>query len=124
MNSGENINQMEKNSDNTQSTRPIANVGKRFYTWATMGTFAGASFLVGSIWAILNRLDVPSANSEIWPLIISTVIIIAFAFATEPEHKTLKHQKFQKALITIGNILLVYFAVVGGTTVVTQITGG
>ena len=115
--------QLEDNGDNVPSARPIANVGKRFYTWATLGTFAGASFLVSGLWALLKRLNIPTSTSEAWPLLFSVIIIVAFAFASEPEQTTRSHQKIQKGLVTVGNALLVYFAVVGGTAVVTKIVG-
>jgi len=120
---GTNHNTATENDDNVPSTRAVANVGKRFYTWATLGTFAGASFLVSSLWALLKRLNTPTSNSETWPLLFSFVIIIAFAFASQPEHKTYTHQKVQKGLLTVGNALLVYFAVVGATGIVNRVTG-
>ncbi|MFX1266011.1 MAG: hypothetical protein ACFFH0_11565 [Promethearchaeota archaeon] len=116
-----NGNQVKENDDNVPSVRAVANVGKRFYTWATLGTFAGASFLVSGLWALLKRLNISNCNSEVWPLVFSFIVIIAFAFASEPEHKTYIHQKVQKGLLTIGNALLVYFAVVGATGVVSAI---
>ncbi len=112
-----------ENGDNVPSARPVANIGKRFYTWATLGTFAGSSFLVGSLWALLKRLNVPTSSNEGWPLLFSFLIIVAFAFASEPEYHTRRHQKFQKGLVTIGNVLLVYLTVVGGTVVVTRGVG-
>ena len=124
MDSREDNSQTEEKGDNVISARPVANVGKRFYTWATLGTFAGASFLVSGLWALLKRLGAFNANSEAWPLLFSFVIVVAFAFASEPEHTTRMHQKVQKGLVTLGNALLVYFAVVGGTAVVTRAVGG
>ena len=114
---------LEENSDLVPSARPIANVGKRFYTWATLGTFAGASFLVSGLWTLLLRLNQSVFTSEAWPLLLSVVVVVAFAFASEPEQKTSRHQKVQKGLVTAGNILLVYFTVLGATTVVTQVVG-
>lgn len=118
-----NRSQVEENADFVPSTRPVANVGKRFYTWGTLGTFAGASFLVSSLWALLKRLNVPTSTSEAWPLLFSVVVIVAFAFATEPEDTTRTHQKIQKGLVTLGNALLVYFTVVGATAMVTAVVG-
>jgi len=110
-----------EDGDSQKSERPIANVGKRFYTWATLGTFAGACFLVSGVWALLTRLTDNFFTSEAWPLLFTVVVVVAFAFATEPEQKTSRNQKFQKGLVTIGNVLLVYFSVIGASTVVTQI---
>jgi NADH:ubiquinone oxidoreductase subunit 5 (subunit L)/multisubunit Na+/H+ antiporter MnhA subunit len=93
-----------------------ANVGKRFYTWATLGTFAGASFLVMAIWHILRRAagEASTFNHVGWPLLISAIVIIGFACATEPKaQQTLRHQKAQKCLIAVANTLLVFFAVIG-----------
>lgn len=118
-----NRSQVGENGDFVPSTRPVANVGKRFYTWATLGTFAGASFLVSSLWALLKRLNVPTSTSEAWPLFFSVVVIVAFAFASEPEDATRRHQKIQKGLVTLGNALLVYFTVVGATAMVTGVVG-
>ena len=118
-----NFSQVEENSDFVPSARPVANVGKRFYTWATLGTFAGASFLVSSLWALLVRLDVPTATNEAWPLLFSFLVIAAFAFASEPEQHTQRHQKIQKGLVTFGNALLVYFTVVGAAAMVTGVVG-
>ncbi len=120
MDSQRNDSQLIENGDFVPSARPVANVGKRFYTWATLGTFAGASFLVSGIWALLMRLDQNVFKSEAWPLLFSVVVVVAFAFATEPEQITSRHQKIQKGLVTAGNILLVYFTVLGATTIVTQ----
>jgi hypothetical protein len=116
-------NQVEEDGDLALSPRPIANVGKRFYTWATLGTFAGASFLVSSLWVIAKRLSIPFSSSEAWPLLFSVVVMVAFAFATEPGQPTRIHQKIQKGLVTVGNTLLVYFTVVGGSAVATGIIG-
>jgi len=118
-----NDSRLEENGDFVPSARPVANVGKRFYTWATLGTFAGASFLVSGLWALLKRLNVPTSTSEAWPLLFSVVVIVAFAFASQPEHTTTRHQKIQKGLVTAGNVLLVYFTVLGATTIVTQGVG-
>jgi len=113
--------ELQENGDFQMSERPIANVGKRFYTWATLGTFAGACFLVSGVWALLTRLTDNFFTSEAWPLLFTVVVVVAFAFATEPEQKTSRNQKFQKGLVTIGNVLLVYFSVIGASTVITQI---
>ena len=120
---GNNPKTAAENDDNVPSTRAIANVGKRFYTWATLGTFAGASFLVSGLWALLKRFNTPTCSSEVWPLLFSFIIIIAFTFASEPEHKTNTNQKVQKGLLTVGNALLVYFAVVGATGIVSRVVG-
>ena len=118
MNTQSTTTQFEQDDDFTRSARPVANVGKRFYTWATLGTFTGASFLVGGLWALMNRLNVPSCKSEGWPLLFSFLVIAAFAFASESEFATKRHQKVQKGLLALGNALLVYFIVVGGSGVV------
>ncbi len=120
MNQQRSNSELKENGDFVPSASPVANVGKRFYTWSTLGTFAGASFLVSGIWALLMRLKETAFTSEAWPLLFSVVVIVAFAFATEPEEITSRNQKIQKGLVTVGNILLVYFAVLGATTIVTQ----
>jgi len=100
---------------------PVANIGKRFYTWATLGTFSGAAFLVGGLWQMLKLLEFGGLEFTHpgWPLLLSAIVIIAFAFATEPvSQKTTRGQKAQKALITLANALLVFFAVMGGTATV------
>jgi hypothetical protein len=101
--------------------KPIANVGKFFYTWATLGTFAGATFLVSALWRVVKLLRICELEFEHpgWPLLFSAIVIIAFAFATEPvSQKTTKGQKAQKAIITLANTLLVFFTVLGGTKAV------
>lgn len=102
--------------DFDQDKRPIANVGKRFYTWATLGSFAGATFLVCSLWDVCQRLGGPGFEHEKWPMIFSVVVVGMFAFATEPSKKqhTNWNQKIQKGLIAVANILLVFFMAVGG----------
>jgi hypothetical protein len=104
-------------ADFTQDTRPVANIGKRFYTWATLGTFSGASFLVSGLWQTLKGFKIGGVEftHPSWPLLFSAIVMVAFAFATEPEHHTTIHQKVQKALITVANTLLVFFTVIGGT---------
>lgn len=102
--------------------KPIANVGKCFYTWATLGTFAGATFLVSALWRMLKLLEILELEFEHpgWPLLFSAIVIIAFAFATEPvSQKTTPGQKAQKAIITLANTLLVFFTVVGGEAAAT-----
>ena len=102
--------------------RPVANIGKRFYTWATLGTFSGASFLVSGICQTLKGLEIGGLQFTHlgWPLLFSAILVIAFSFATEPEVQiTTKPQKVQKALITLANTLLVFFAVIGGTAAIT-----
>ena len=106
-------------ADFAQDVRPVANIGKRFYTWATLGTFSGASFLVSGIWQTLQGFKAGGFEFTHlgWPLLFSAIVMIAFAFATEPEHHTTIHQKVQKALITVANTLLVFFTVIGGTAI-------
>ena len=105
---------VETDEDLVKSKRAAANVGKRFYTWATLGTFSGAAFLAGGLWTLVKRVGVKNAEGEGWPLLFSFLIVIAFAFASEPEYRTKRHQKVQKAILTLGNGLLLYFIVVGG----------
>ena len=102
---------------------PVANIGKRFYTWATLGTFAGAAFLVGGLWRMLKLLDFGHLEFTHpgWPLLLSAIVIIGFAFATEPvSQKTTRGDKAQKGLITLANTLLVFFTVIGGTEAVSS----
>jgi hypothetical protein len=111
--------QKQGTADFAHDVRPVANIGKRFYTWATLGTFSGASFLVSGIWQTLKGFKAGGfAFTHLgWPLLFSAIVMIAFAFATEPEHLTTVHQKVQKALITVANTLLVFFTVIGGTAI-------
>jgi len=104
--------------DFTRDSKPVANIGKRFYTWATLGTFAGASFLVSSLWQVVQNIGVPDGKEKWVPLILSAIVVGAFAFATEPAQKTAVHQKAQKGLIAVANTLLVFFTVVGGNALV------
>jgi hypothetical protein len=107
--------------DFAPDTRAVANIGKRFYTWATLGTFAGAAFLVGSLWQILRSVGGSVFEHLAWPLVLSVLVLTVFAFATEPgSQHTKRHQKVQKGLITLANALLVYFAVVGGSALLTK----
>ena len=110
----------EYGDDFTVDSRPVANIGKRFYTWATLGTFSGASFLVSALWQTLKKLGVGGLKFTHpgWPLLFSAIVVVAFAFATEPQHPTTLHQKVQKGLITVANTFLVFFTVMGGTSVV------
>lgn len=78
---------------------------------------------LGLLWALLIRLKVPTSTSEAWPLLFSVIVIVAFAFASEPEQITRRHQKIQKGLVTLGNALLVYFAVVGVAAMVKGVVG-
>ena len=120
-----NQNQQEKETSgdfNKDEKKPIANVGKCFYTWSTLGTFAGATFLVSGIWQVLKLLEIGECKFTHlgWPLLFSAIVLISFAFITEPEsQKTTGGQKAQKAVITLANTLLVFFTVVGGPKVVT-----
>lgn len=75
----------EEDDDFKRSRRPVANVGKRFYTWATLGSLSGAAFLVGAMWTTIKRLGLPGAGSEALPLCFSFLVIAAFAFASQPE---------------------------------------
>jgi hypothetical protein len=112
----------QRTGDFDPDVRRVANVGKRFYTWATLGTFAGASFLVTAIWQILQRLGTGEDQFTHlgWPLLLAAIVVILFAFATEPKaQKTTRAQKTQKALITVANTLLVFFAAVGESAIVT-----
>ena len=112
--------QKQDTSDFALDSRPVANIGKRFYTWATLGTFAGASFLVSGFWQTLKRFEIGGLKLTHpgWPLLFAAIVVVAFAFATEPEQQTTTaQQKIQKILITIANTLLVYFTVIGGTTI-------
>ena len=108
----------EEDDDFKRSRRPVANVGKRFYTWATLGSLSGAAFLVGAMWTTIKRLGLPGAQNEALPLCFSLLVIAAFAFASQPEYKTLRHQKIQKGLVAVGNALLIYLIVVGGTATI------
>ncbi len=124
----QNTKQTKKNTEQTTKTgdfdedlSPAANIGKRFYTWATLGTFAGASFLVTSLWQTLKSFQIAGYGFENlgWPLVLSASVIILFAFASEPKSQTTtRADKAQKALITVANTLLVFFAVIGGTVLV------
>jgi hypothetical protein len=110
-----------KTGDFDPDDSPIANVGKRFYTWATLGTFAGATFLVSGLWQVLKLLEIGQCQftHPAWPLLLSGIVIIAFALITEPvSQKTTISQKGQKALITLANTLLVFFTVLGSTAAV------
>jgi len=112
-----------KTGDNDPDDSPVANVGKRFYTWATLGTFAGATFLVSALWQTLKIIDVWELKFAHpgWPLLLAAIVMIVFAFATEPvSQKTTRAQKSQKAIITLANTLLVFFTVIGGTKAVTS----
>ncbi len=111
--------QKQDTSDFASDVRPVANIGKRFYTWATLGTFAGASFLVSGLWQTLRYFEIGGLKFKHpgWPLFFSAIVMVAFAFTTEPEQQTTTHQKVQKTLITIANSLLVFFTVIGGTAV-------
>lgn len=107
-----------KSGDFKSDTSGIANVGKRFYTWATLGSFAGVTFLVSSTWEILKDLkpgELVFVNNG-WPLAISFIVLFGFALATEPESQTTTNaQKIQKLFITCANALLVYFSVLGAS---------
>ena len=113
--------QIQDTGDFAQDSSSTANIGKRFYTWATLGTFSGASFLVGGLWQTLKRFEIGGLTFAHlgWPLLFSAIVVVAFAFATEPEQQTATHQKIQKVLIALANTLLVYFTVIGGTAIVT-----
>ena len=102
--------------DDVPDKKSIANVGKRFYTWATLGSFAGASFMVCSLWEVFQRFGGEAFKDQKWPMIFSIVVVGMFAFATEPseDQHTTWNQKIQKGLITVANILLVFFMAVGG----------
>jgi hypothetical protein len=123
MNNSAEAEELPENGDFQMSNRPAANVGKRFYTWATLGTFAGACFLVSGIWAIFKRLWGTTFASEAWPLLFTAVVVVAFAFATQPEQKTTLNQKIQKGLVTLGNVLLVYLTIIGANIAIAQAAG-
>lgn len=112
---------VERDDDFVKSSRPVATIGKRFYTWATLGSLSGAAFLVGAMWTVIKRMGLPGAQMEIYPLCFSFLVVVTFAFASQPEYPTQTHQKIQKGLVTIGNSFLVYLIVVGGTGAVSGI---
>ena len=105
-----------KTGDFDTDDSPIANVGKRFYTWATLGTFAGAAFLVSGLWRVLKLLKICELEFRhpVWPLLLSAIVIITFAFITEPKsQKTTISHKAEKTLIALAITLLVFFTVIG-----------
>lgn len=53
----QNTKQTKKTGDFDEDPSPAANIGKRFYTWATLGTFAGAAFLVTGLWQTLRSFQ-------------------------------------------------------------------
>ena len=93
--------------------KTLANTGKQFYTWGTLVSFAGATVAVTLIWSVLKSISASYFGSNVVPLVVSLVLVTAFAFLTEPEEQTTWRQKGQKAIISLVNSLLVYSAVIG-----------
>ena len=98
--------------------KTLANTGKQFYTWSTLVSFAGATVVVTLIWNMLKSINMSYFGGDVVALIVSLVLVGAFAFFTEPEEKTTWRQKGQKAIITLVNSFLVYSAVIGGKVVI------
>ena len=102
----QNTKQTKKTGDFDEDPSPAANIGKRFYTWATLGTFAGAAFLVTGLWQTLKSFQIAGYDFAGlgWPLVLSASVIVLFAFASEPKSQTTtRADKAQKVLITVAN---------------------
>lgn len=91
----------------------ITKTGKQFYSWGTIGTFSGATGVIVLIWNALKSIGPGYFNSNIVPLVISFLMMGAFAILTEPPEKTTLLDKSQKAVETIVNSFLLYSVVVG-----------
>lgn len=105
-----------------KTKRVLTNTGKQFYTWETIGSFAGATGVVVLIWNVLKHISPDTFVSEIVPFGASFFVMIAFALLTEPPKKvepTTWRQKGQKMVITIVNSFLVYSAALGFNSTVT-----
>ena len=102
----QNTKQTKKTGDFDEDPSPAANIGKRFYTWATLGTFVGAAFLVTGLWQTLKSIQIAGYDFSGlgWPLVLSASVIVLFAFASEPKSQTTtRADKAQKVLITVAN---------------------
>jgi len=105
------------NSNSPQQLAPLANAGKQFFTWSTLGSLAGTVALVTLIWNVLKGLQFGGYDfgSNYAPFGLSLIIMGIIALLSEPDEKTTWRQKAQKAVITIANGLVVYAATVGLT---------
>lgn len=94
----------------------VAKTGQQFYSWATISSFSGATGVIVLIWKVLESIGPSFFASNVVPLIVSFLVISAFAVLTEPpkeEGETKPYQKRQKVAETIVNSFLVYSVVVG-----------
>jgi hypothetical protein len=102
-----------------KQTGAVAVSGRAFFSWATLGSFAGTATAVNIIWMTLQSLDIAWASSKLVPLIASLCIMAVYGVFSEPDELTTWWQKGQKVIQGIVNGLLVYSAVVGISVIAT-----
>ena len=97
----------------TKATGALATTGRSFYSWATLGSFAGAATAVNIVWVTLKSLEISWAGSYLVPLITSLCIMAAYGILSEPDERTTWWQRGQKTVQGLMNGLLIYSAVIG-----------
>ena len=95
-----------------KATGTLATTGKTFYSWATLGSFAGAATAVNIVWMTLKSLEVSWANSNLVPLTVSLCIMALYGVFSEPDDHTTWLLRGQKIIQGLMNGLLIYSAVV------------
>ncbi len=109
----------ESEPESQKATGAVAGIGRSFFSWATLGSFAGAVTTVNIIWATLKSLEITWANSNLVPLTASLFIMAVYGVFSEPDEPTIWRQKGQKTIQGLVNGLLVYSAVVGISVTIT-----
>lgn len=100
---------------NVTATR--TSIGRQFYSWSSLGSFAGSVSAVTIVRQVAQSLELEAASNNWFSLVVSLIVVIIIAFATEPfgsdDGVTAKVNIFQKTVQTLFNSLLVYSAVIG-----------
>lgn len=94
-------------------------VGQHFYSWSSLGSFAGSVSAVTIVGQVARSVGLGAADNNVFSLVVALVVVIGIAVATEPFVRGARRvDVFQKAVQTIFNALLVYSAATGLPTAV------
>ena len=109
----------ESKTNLRKATGAVAGTGSTFYSWATLGSFAGAATAVNIIWVTLKSLEISWADSNLVPLTASLFVMMVYGIFSEPDESTTWWQKGQKTIQGLVNGLLIYSVVVGISVTIT-----
>jgi hypothetical protein len=105
-------------------TRAAADETERqgaFVTPQSIGSFAGASFVVGLVWQMSGYIDPAWSGSNIVGLIVSLAVagFLLFASATDPARNRLTLRDWVIESVVAGiNSLVLFSAALGGSTAI------